>query len=140
VEFVGNVYVENSHQVIQCNIRDITQREKAAVAEQESQRFLQSTLDALASHIAVLDQDGKIIAVNKAWRRFSEENEGSPSSCGVQACYLEVCDLARGAWAEEGATVAQGIREVMAGRQEVFCLEYPCHSPREERWFNRPLA
>ena len=26
VEFVSNVYVENGHQVIQCNIRDITAR------------------------------------------------------------------------------------------------------------------
>jgi len=28
VEFVSNVYVENGHQVIQCNIRDITARKQ----------------------------------------------------------------------------------------------------------------
>jgi light-regulated signal transduction histidine kinase (bacteriophytochrome) len=29
VEFVSNVYMENGHQVIQCNIRDITVRKQA---------------------------------------------------------------------------------------------------------------
>ena len=28
VEFVSNVYAENGHQVIQCNIRDITERKR----------------------------------------------------------------------------------------------------------------
>ncbi|MBV9470247.1 MAG: PAS domain S-box protein, partial [Abitibacteriaceae bacterium] len=28
-----------------------------------------------------------------------------------------------------------GIRAVMAGGQELFSLEYPCHSTHEERWF-----
>jgi len=103
--------------------------------EQESQWFLQSTLDALASHIVVLDHTGKIIAANKAWRQFSEENEGTANSCGVGANYIEVCDAARGIWAEEAPAVAHGIRQVMAGRQQVFCLEYPCPSHTEQRWF-----
>jgi PAS domain S-box-containing protein len=103
---------------------------------QESQSFLQSTLDALSSHIAVLDENGKIIAVNKAWRQFLEQNDGTPISCGVGANYVEVCRQAKGNWAEEAPEVIQGILEVMAGRKQSFYLEYPCHSPQEERWFN----
>src|ERR1044072_5022788 len=37
VEFVSNVYEEDSHQVIQCNIRDITARKRA---EKERKRLL----------------------------------------------------------------------------------------------------
>jgi PAS domain S-box-containing protein len=37
VEFVSNVYVEDGHQVIQCNIRDVTQRKKA---EKELERLM----------------------------------------------------------------------------------------------------
>jgi len=39
VEFVSNVYVEDSHQVIQCNIRDITDRKRA---EEERKLLLES--------------------------------------------------------------------------------------------------
>jgi len=34
VEFISNVYSENSHQVIQCNIRDITERKRVENALQ----------------------------------------------------------------------------------------------------------
>ncbi len=136
VEFVSNVYACAEKQVIQCNIRDISERKRAVQTEQEAQRFLQSTLDALSSHIAVLDENGKIIAVNAAWRQFSKENEGTAVSCGVGANYLEVCEAATGDWAEEAPLIAHGIREVMAARHHDFCLEYACNSPKEERWFN----
>jgi len=37
----------------------------------EARRFLQSTLDALSTHIAILDEHGTIIGVNAAWRTTS---------------------------------------------------------------------
>jgi hypothetical protein len=30
---------------------------------------------------------------------------------------------------------AAGLREVLSGRAPEFTLEYPCHSPDEERWY-----
>src|ERR1700730_11967022 len=42
VEFVSNVYEEDSHQVIQCNIRDITDRKRA----EEERRLLLETAQA----------------------------------------------------------------------------------------------
>jgi PAS domain S-box-containing protein len=45
VEFVSNVYEEDSQQVIQCNIRDITERKRA---EDERQRLLESAQAARA--------------------------------------------------------------------------------------------
>ncbi len=107
--------------------RDLALRQAAVKAEQEGQRFLQSTLDALSSHLVVLDERGEIIAVNKAWRQFAEANNGSPAASGVGANYLEVC--------KDATQVARGIREVMAGDQEAFCVDYPCHSSDEKRWF-----
>lgn len=35
VEFIGNVYAEGSRQVIQCNIRDITERKRAEAAREQ---------------------------------------------------------------------------------------------------------
>ena len=35
VEFVSNVYAENDHQVVQCNVRDITERSRLERLTQE---------------------------------------------------------------------------------------------------------
>jgi len=47
VEFVSNVYIENKHKVIQCNIRDITIRKKAENIIRENNSRLE-----LAMHVA----------------------------------------------------------------------------------------
>ena len=115
--------------------RDITASRRDATALLESKRFLQSTLNALTSHIAILDEHGTIIEVNAAWNRFADENDFKGSYRGVGDNYLHLCDASSGRFSDEAAPVAAGIRAVMAGRQEEFHLEYPCHSAREQRWF-----
>src|SRR5262249_7508501 len=46
---------------------DITERKRAETALRESQALNQAVLGSLVAHIAVLDRDGNIIAVNEAW-------------------------------------------------------------------------
>ncbi len=101
----------------------------------ESQRFFQSAFDALSAHIAILDEQGTIIAVNAAWRRFASANRLTMPAAGVGENYLHLCEAAVGEAAEEAHAVAAGIRRIMAREQEEFALEYPCHSPAEQRWF-----
>jgi PAS domain S-box-containing protein len=93
-----------------------------------------SALDALPSHIAVLDEDGTIIAVNRTWRQFAKANSAR-SNVHENANYLQVCDNVQGQEAEEAHAFADGIRSVLRGEREQFALEYPCHSPTEQRWF-----
>lgn len=47
VEFVSNVYTENHHQVVQCNIRDITERRQMLNRVRESEDRLASELRAM---------------------------------------------------------------------------------------------
>jgi two-component system, cell cycle sensor histidine kinase and response regulator CckA len=115
-------------------IQDITERKRAEAALLESKRFLRSTLDALTSHIAILDEHGTIIEVNAQWNLFARENNFMASH-GVGENYLKVCDSAAGNFSTEAPLVAEGIRAVIAGKREEFHLEYPCHGPREKRWF-----
>jgi len=115
--------------------RNITKRKEAEAALQQSHRFLQSTLDALSAQIAILDEHGSILAVNAAWSRFARENGFLGSGYGLGANYLSFCEAAAGDCAGEAPMVAKGIRDVMAGKCGEFLLEYPCHSPREQRWF-----
>lgn len=87
--------------------RDVTQRIKSENAIRDSREFARSTIDALSSHICVLDETGTIIAVNRAWKRFGETNkrvdegEGSQDAPnGVQwgdgINYLAICDRVSG--------------------------------------------
>jgi GAF domain-containing protein/signal transduction histidine kinase/ActR/RegA family two-component response regulator len=109
--------------------------EAAHASLAESGRFLQATLDALGEHIAVLDEQGTIIAVNEAWRRFAAANGFSPAQAGLGLNYLAVCEAARGPEAEPAPEVAQALRDLIEGRREEAVFEYSCHGPSERRWF-----
>ena len=113
---------------------DITERREMEEALRASERFATGTVDGLSAHVAVLDEHGVILAVNRLWERFAEEN-GARAGFGVGTNYLNVCDCADGACGEEARSVARGIRAVISGEDESFSYEYPCHSPSEQRWF-----
>jgi two-component system cell cycle sensor histidine kinase/response regulator CckA len=115
--------------------KNVTDLKQAELASQESKLFLQSTLDALSAHIAILDEYGKILEVNRAWNQFAHANHFLGSGYGIGDNYLQLCDTATGVCAVEAPASAKGIRAVMAGEIQEFQLEYPCHSPTEQRWF-----
>lgn len=104
--------------------------------ESRLEELAQAALDGLSAHIAVLDGEGSILAVNAAWRRFAESNPPASSVIGEGVNYLRVCDSATGDCSDEAGEAASGIRAVLSGKTELFSLEYPCHSPQEKRWFN----
>ncbi len=115
--------------------RDITVRKQAEEALQVSEQFIRHTLDGLLSHIVVINEGGEIILTNKAYRDFAERNNIEHSTVSEGCNYLAVCDNAQGEDSEEAGFFAQGIREVLSGKRPSFELEYPCHSPNEQRWF-----
>jgi signal transduction histidine kinase/tetratricopeptide (TPR) repeat protein len=101
-----------------------------------SQRFWQSALDALPASIAILDEAGTIVAVNTAWRRFAEDNLLGWTDYGIGRNYLAVGEAPSGDGAEQALEAASGVRKVIAGARDHFQMQYPCHSPQEERWFD----
>jgi diguanylate cyclase (GGDEF)-like protein len=94
-----------------------------------------SVLDALTSQICVLDRGGRIVAVNRSWRKFGAENDAEPSRSDVGTDYVEICKGARGPGADEAGDFAKGIQAVLEGKTDLFQMEYPCHSPAKSRWF-----
>jgi signal transduction histidine kinase/CHASE3 domain sensor protein len=101
----------------------------------ESENFNRSVIDSLSAHIAVLDKEGKIILVNNAWEDFASANSAIDQALkvGIGQNYLTVCeqDEADG----NLQTVAENLRAILGGEKRHFTIEYPCHSPEEERWF-----
>ncbi len=113
--------------------RDITANRRAEENLRRSEHFARTALNALSLHIAVLDESGKILSVNNAWRQFARANAAQVTSVSEGTNYLEVCesdprDLS-------AIRFAAGIRGVIKGTMPEFQFEYACHSPTQERWF-----
>jgi predicted signal transduction protein with EAL and GGDEF domain/PAS domain-containing protein len=108
---------------------------RVTAASRAAEAFARSTVDALSAHIAILDDQGKIIAVNRAWQDYGAKNPPSPSNFAVGANYLAVCEAAIGPCSKDSLAMASGIRAVLRREKDEFTLEYPCHSPTEASWF-----
>ncbi|MEP7336988.1 MAG: ATP-binding protein [Acidobacteriota bacterium] len=118
---------------------DVTARRQIEAALRQIEQLNQTVLDSMHEHIAVLDQNGNIVAVNRAWNNFARDNEEISyepyERTGVGANYLNVCDRVSEKNANEAALVCAGIKDVLSGLLDHFTLECPCHSPTQERWF-----
>src|SRR5262245_8338268 len=103
--------------------RATLQRERSEAALRESERFTRATLDAIDAQIAVLDADGVVMAVNRAWRARLHPLLGDTGACDVGSNYLYFCDGVRGERAREVARVAEAVRAITAGEREECVIE-----------------
>jgi two-component system cell cycle sensor histidine kinase/response regulator CckA len=110
-------------------------REEARLRENEA--FVRSVLDSLTAHVAVLDAQGTMVAVNQSWRDFALRNGATPETADpVGASYLAFCTAAIPQGDDQTAQLAsEGIQAVLNGARARFSLEYPCNSPDAQRWF-----
>src|SRR5215813_4150060 len=69
---------------------EITERKRTERALRESEALNRAVLGSLTSHVAVIDRDGKIIAVNEAWRRFAQERDSEALAGDVGLNYLDI--------------------------------------------------
>jgi PAS domain S-box-containing protein len=111
--------------------RATLQRERSEAALRESERFVRATLDSMDAMIAVLDADGVVMAVNRAWRRCMDDLVARGGACDVGANYVALCEAVDDDGGPVAHRVAAGIREVMAGARDGFALE--SHAPGDER-------
>lgn len=102
--------------------------------------LLQSAIDSLPSHIALLDETGCIISINEAWRRFGKMNGYRDQAYGLGNNYVQVCNDAARRNAEGAGQVADGLTSILNERSRLYRAEYPCHSPTEQRWFTLQIA
>ena len=121
--------------------RDITDQRQSEKALGQSKDFNRAILNSIEDQICVLDKDGVILAVNDSWLEFAGENNADLKNVGVGVNYLdqfrtfnedqEMSSTDR----ESAAEAMKGITELYSGHREIFIMEYPCHSPTVQRWF-----
>jgi len=70
VEFVSNVYKANGDKVIQCNIRNISERKDLDRKLQESILFQQRLIDALPVPVFYKDLEGRYLGCNRSFEDF----------------------------------------------------------------------
>jgi diguanylate cyclase (GGDEF)-like protein/PAS domain S-box-containing protein len=118
---------------------DRTPQQRLAQSLQDARALLNTALDGLTAHVCVLDEHGTVLAVNRAWRQFAQDNQGAAPAVLEGSNYLQACRLAGDGLAPEARADAQAfasqLAQVLAGRSTGFQFEYPCHSPTEQRWF-----
>jgi PAS domain S-box-containing protein len=112
--------------------REVTDhaRERALLLESASD-FWQGTMDSLDAHVAVLDPEGEIVAVNQAWRRFEEENGTCNGTIGQNYLALGSTDEPH----DSGARARAGVDALLQGEGERFSMEYAARGTGGERWF-----
>jgi signal transduction histidine kinase len=105
-------------------------------ALRDSAVFTHAILSSLQAHIAVLDKDGTILAVNEAWQRFgNEQGAGVQARLEVGMNYLAVCQHAASASDTYARQALDGIQAVLDGSCGSFALEYPCPTLAQPQWF-----
>lgn len=109
-------------------VRNISERKQT----EERQAAI---LDALPAHICLLDPSGKILEVNNEWKQFALANNYGNNNFGIGSNYIGTCENATGTCSEEAKQAADICRDVLSGKTPHVEMEYPCHSPNEQRWF-----
>ena len=98
------------------------------------QQSLIESLNESRDHIALLDKQGTIVFVNRAWKEFARANgyTGGPfdGQNYVQICQQGIANKAI------GADVAfKLVQDSLDGIEAVRQLKMGCHAPRQLRWF-----
>ncbi len=99
----------------------------------DHESFARSVLDSQIARIAVIDCNGKIIAVNEPWRRFATENGAGPDT--VHGVGIDYFATAGASGDPDVQKALDGIREVLKGTREVFSQEYCFDIPEGKFWF-----
>jgi PAS domain S-box-containing protein len=111
--------------------RDVTDRRLDQQRLKRSLGLIQSSLDALTARIAILDADGFIIAVNKAWRSFHPSGGVGDTQMELGTNYLENCEI---------PALRDRLLNITADGASNFKLPYKLDSSAGPRWYQATVA
>lgn len=95
--------------------------------------LLLPTLDSLPQQLLILDGQGAVIAVNRAWHDF-RESIGLPDTTPVGRSFTATLDAGSVTDASDREALAEGVRAVLAGRLEQYGHTYPLALASRTLW------
>jgi len=96
----------------------------------------QEVLSPLNAQIAVIDETGTILSVNKAWDDFVIMDESTPLSTALQGMnFFSICSKAEREGHRISGQIAEGIEALFNKEKHFVELEYGCQFTTGIRWF-----
>jgi PAS domain S-box-containing protein len=95
-------------------VRDVSDRRAALVWDRTPAAILRSAIDALSAHIAVVNADGTIVTVNRAWRDAATPG-GVFSAADAGSNYLDLCADAVAVGHSGASAVQTAVLRVLQG-------------------------
>jgi PAS domain S-box-containing protein len=115
---------------------DITELKAAQYSVAESQALGSAIFGSLYGHVAALDRNGVIIAVNRSWMALADGVSVEPGSISIGARYADVCRRVTGMGEASARRAVALLTAVLEGRRDSAQLEYASTSSKGERWFD----
>jgi diguanylate cyclase (GGDEF)-like protein/PAS domain S-box-containing protein len=112
----------------------LLQRAQHQLRDTEAAKRL-AILNALPAQIALLDAQGRIVAVNERWGLPTGGGALRGPAFRIGLNYAELCDGGREPEAVGAQRVAAAVRSVLTGATRHFSTEYPCGPATDRRWF-----
>jgi PAS domain S-box-containing protein len=127
--------------------RDITERKNNEEQLQKNHSQLREAsetqaaiLNALPPNITLLNEKGRIMAVNESWKKFAILNNLGIPNFGIGFNYFAISEKATGANKSDSNKIEHGIKEVIQGSKKDFTMEYVSYLPGETKWFQLIVA
>ena len=106
----------------------------------ESALFNQSILDSIEILLIIVDGDGTIIALNRAWQLSAKEGGLEPRRVGIGTSYLEPLDRAFQQGEYSAGEAAAGVRAVLSGEKTTWSLHFTFQVEEQRNWFFMRVA
>jgi len=95
VEFVSNVYLVGNRKVIQCNIRDITERKRLEEALEKEKRMFEITLISVGDGVISCDNKSRVVFLNKAAELLTEWTSEDAINQTIETVFSVVDEFSR---------------------------------------------
>lgn len=96
---------------------------------------LQDAVDGFETQIVLLDNDGRIVIVNRTWRMTSIMQGLNSAQHAVGQNYLTICHRSAAQGCRDAARAAEGIGAVLEGRWRSFFYKYSSQCEKERRLY-----
>jgi signal transduction histidine kinase len=118
---------------------NVLARKVAAQALKDSESLTESILDSMQSCVAVLNNDGVILGVNRRWMNFADDGSSRGIAAGgVGSNYLD--EWRKTGASEETVETLHGIQSVLSHSHPLFEWDYAFDTQSGRTWFRMSVT